>query len=379
MVQTLLVPVFNSPKLLDLDLLGLSFRERINKQARKFGIPAIIFFTKTGPVPNLSEKFLIYFPDTLFSPDALKTLLSAQIHREAYSAFEHLDSLALVHAKNPEEVLELLRHSDAPSHFVSRLGQKFKPHKLPLGRKHWIKIESERQRKACENWLLRGLIKDTEGFMSRHFERKISLTLTRALVRTPLSPNVMTVVSSLIGLAGAFFFLTPEKWYHFTGALLFWLHSVLDGCDGEIARLKFLESRFGGLLDFWGDNLVHSAVFAAIAYGSYVRYGTDYSLIAGALAVGGTVLSAGFVYWKTMRPKKESGPLFTSVAANGVPQTPVQKVADFLARRDFIYLVIALAYFDKTQWFLWAGAVGSPIYFLVLVGLNLKKKKSSKI
>ena len=120
---------------------------------------------------------------------------------------------------------------------------------------------------AAEKHLLRSLIKDEEGFMSRHVERKISLAITRLLVRTSITPNAMTLVSVAIGLVGAACFLVWSRPWHVAGALLFLSHSILDGCDGEIARLKFLESRWGGLLDFWGDNVVHAAVFTGIGIG----------------------------------------------------------------------------------------------------------------
>ena len=222
--------------------------------------------------------------------------------------------------------------------------------------KDWIDVKGEADIPRAERWLLQGLVKDTEGFMSRHLERKISLALTRDLVDTSVTPNQMTLVSVVIGLVGALYFLPEGRAYHVSGALLFWLHSVLDGCDGEIARLKFLESRFGGLLDFLGDNVVHSAVFVCIAYSSGAPG-------LGALAVLGTLASALWVYGFTMRPKKEAGPLFTSVAEDSA----TGRFLDFLARRDFIYLVIILSIFGKIHWFLFLGAVGAPVYFLILV------------
>ena len=51
------------------------------------------------------------------------------------------------------------------------------------------------------------------------------------------------------------------------GALLFLAHSILDGCDGELARLKFQQSRWGGVLDFWGDNVVHTVIFGCMGIG----------------------------------------------------------------------------------------------------------------
>ncbi len=56
---------------------------------------------------------------------------------------------------------------------------------------------------GAEAWLLRSLIKQSEGFMSRHFERHISLAITRRLAVTSVTPNAMTVASLAIGLAGA--------------------------------------------------------------------------------------------------------------------------------------------------------------------------------
>lgn len=229
-----------------------------------------------------------------------------------------------------------------------------------------VAVSVPEDRRRAERWLLDGLVKDTEGFMSRHFERKVSLAVSRRLAGTRVTPNAMTLLSVAIGLAGAPFFLSAQAPMQTAGALLFLLHSILDGCDGELARLKFQESRFGGVLDFWGDNVVHSAVFAAIAVGWSRAAGAAWPLALGGAAVAGTLASAGFVYAKTMRRPKE-GPLFTSVAAS---ESGVSRVADALSRRDFIYLVLALSLFGRVGWFLVLAAAGAPIFFLILVAID---------
>src|SRR2546430_17102958 len=128
--------------------------------------------------------------------------------------------------------------------------------------------------------------------MSRHVERRISLALTRRLVGTRVTPDAMTLVSVGIGLVGAAFFLSVSPAFQLTGALLFLAHSILDGCDGELARLKFLESRRGAILDFWGDNVVHVAVFSAIAVGWALRTGSPWPLALGGLAVAAPLSNA---------------------------------------------------------------------------------------
>jgi len=67
------------------------------------------------------------------------------------------------------------------------------------------------------------------------------------------------------------------------------------------------------------------------------------------------------------RPK--DGPEFTSVSV--APPTRVSRIADALARRDFIYLVVLLSAFGRAHWFLALAAVGAPLFFLVLVGVAL--------
>ncbi|HYT32653.1 MAG TPA: CDP-alcohol phosphatidyltransferase family protein, partial [Thermoanaerobaculia bacterium] len=207
--------------------------------------------------------------------------------------------------------------------------------------------------------------------------------ISRRLAPTEVTPNQMTIVSVVVGLAGSAFFLSSRPAMQFAGALLFLGHSILDGCDGELARLKFQTSRLGGILDFWGDNVVHSAVFAAIAIGWWRRSEEVQPLLLGAAAIAGTLLSAGFVYFQTMsnasnasHPASASngreGPLFTSVSRSG--DSRISRMADFLARRDFIYLVVILAAFGKANWFLILAAVGAPLFFLVLVGLALGQR-----
>lgn len=235
-----------------------------------------------------------------------------------------------------------------------------------------IRVRTRADLPAAGNHLLASLVKDTEGFMSRHFERKISLAVSRLLAATSVTPNAMTLFSIAIGLVGAMFFLQPTARSETIGALLFLLHSILDGCDGELARLRFQESRWGGLLDFWGDNVVHAAVFSAMAVGWARQESHPWPLLLGVAAVAGTVASALFVYLRTMSVSKE-GPLYTSVATEG--ETRISRMADALSRRDFIYLVLILSAFGKARWFLVLAAIGAPIYFLLLTVIAAAERR----
>jgi 1L-myo-inositol 1-phosphate cytidylyltransferase / CDP-L-myo-inositol myo-inositolphosphotransferase len=224
---------------------------------------------------------------------------------------------------------------------------------------------SRAQIPEAESILLRDLVKAADGPMTRLVSRKISLAVTRRFAWTRLRPNAMTVLCVALGFAAAGCFVSPEPARQAIGGLLFLLHSILDGCDGELARLKFQESRLGGVLDFWGDNLVHVAVFSAFGIAWADAIHEVWPLALGALSVGATLLSAGFIYVYAMRPRSDAGPLLTTVSPSR--RSRLTKVLDGTGNRDFIYLVALLGLFGKAYWFLAAASIGTPAFLLGLV------------
>jgi 1L-myo-inositol 1-phosphate cytidylyltransferase / CDP-L-myo-inositol myo-inositolphosphotransferase len=226
-------------------------------------------------------------------------------------------------------------------------------------------VERPADVRAAERRLLRSQVKDTDGFMARHVERPISLQISRRLAGTAITPNQMSLISIAVGICGGPFFLSSRPLMQTIGALLFLAHSILDGCDGELARLKFQQSRWGGVLDFWGDNVVHTVIFGCMAIGWSLSAAAIWPLWLGAAAVIGTLGSAGFVYWRLMRLKDGGDTLFTSVS--DAPERLLTRLLDGASRRDFIYLVILLALFGRSNWFLALAGIGAPIYFLLVL------------
>jgi phosphatidylglycerophosphate synthase len=235
-----------------------------------------------------------------------------------------------------------------------------------------LEVRTESDLAAAERVLLKSLVKKEDGILTRLISRKISLAVTRRLARTGVTPNVMTFVSLALGLIAAWCFASPARPRQLAGGLLFLLHSILDGCDGELARLNFRESRVGGILDFWGDNVVHVGVFSAFAIAWSSATGESWPLLLGALAVLGTVLCAVFIYMYAMRPRAGGGPLLTTVSPSR--RSRLAEILDALARRDFIYLVMVLALFGKAYWFLAPVSVGAPGFFLALLVMALASR-----
>lgn len=274
-------------------------------------------------------------------------------------------SVAVVETKDPERVVAAAATSRSAAELVAALGATSGSVDLSLDRGGRFALGTLRDVPAAEAWLLRNLVKPSEGFMSRHFERRLSLALTRRLCVTRITPNAMTLVSVAVGLLAAPFFLSSAPAYQVTGALLFLAHSVLDGCDGELARLKFLESRVGAMLDVGGDNLVHVAVFSAMAVGWSLEARAVWPLGLGAVTVVSTAWAAVVVYGRGMRASTEDN-----------ERSPASRLADALAHRDFIYLIVLLAAFGKARWFLLLTAVGTPTFLLLLACVGRRRRTS---
>ena len=201
--------------------------------------------------------------------------------------------------------------------------------------------------------------------MARAFDRRLSLGVTRRLLGTRVEPNYMTLLSTGIGLAGALQFLLVDHVHELAGASLIWLHTVLDGCDGELARLRFQESPFGSDLDFWTDNLVHLALFGSMGYGFYRASGDSLDLSLALAANLGVLSSAGLAFWRRIQRRRQEA--HGEASAEALPPGLLQRIESFLAQRDFIYLLLILASWNLTHMFLWAGAIGAPLFFIFML------------
>jgi phosphatidylglycerophosphate synthase len=343
---------------------GLPLLRRIVLAGERAGFDGILVHPRTGPkLPLLAgTPASVLDAETPVAPRARLVLVPANVLPQArwLRALREMplepgalvvdpSLTAVVESAGAAEVLRAAGEAADADDLIGALSRRRAPATQPGDPAGRFALGGGLGAREALDWLLRSLIKDTEGFMSRHVERRVSLALTRRLVGTRITPNAMTLVSLTIGLLGAPFFLSAEPLYQIVGSLLFLTHSVLDGCDGELARLKFQESPIGARLDFWGDNLVHVAVFGCMAAGWSTAAGSLWPLLLGAAAITGTAASAYVVAHR-----------------HGGAAGPTGRLADAVANRDFIYLVLILACFGKAHWFLITVALGTPIFMMLV-------------
>jgi len=194
-----------------------------------------------------------------------------------------------------------------------------------------------------------------DSFMDRNFTRKISLNLTRQFIKTPITPNQLTIVSLAVGLEAAGCFLFGGYGMSLLGAVLLLLSSCIDCVDGEIARLKYMESSFGKRLDIICDNLVHIAVFFAIGLGLYGSTDKSLFILLGSLAVLGSLICFILLSPKIVNSNSQNGHLNVFLDRN-------KGLADRLANRDFTYLLFVMALVGSLDIFIGLTALGANAF-----------------
>ncbi len=109
--------------------------------------------------------------------------------------------------------------------------------------------------------------KPQDGFVSRFLNRPISRRITRILLKFPVHPNAWTIAIFVLPLIAAVFLLRGNYVSVVIGAAIFQAFSILDGCDGEIARAKNLESKLGERLDYFCDFMASLLYVLALGLG----------------------------------------------------------------------------------------------------------------
>jgi CDP-L-myo-inositol myo-inositolphosphotransferase len=131
----------------------------------------------------------------------------------------------------------------------------------------WMDIDTTEAFRKAEEILCSRLIKPTDGFISRKLNRPLSLRITRYLVNTSLKPNTISFISFGVCLISAFFLSIGSYISTLIGGLFVQLSSVIDGCDGEVARLKYQASEYGAWLDAVLDRYADAIIILGIVLG----------------------------------------------------------------------------------------------------------------
>ena len=157
----------------------------------------------------------------------------------------------------------------------------------------WLDVDTPEDLREAERRLMRDQGRKTrDGPVSRHLNRPVSRWLTRYLVRTSVTPNQISLASWMLSCIAAGLMALSGYPALAAGGTLAQLASIIDGCDGEIARLKRSQSEFGGWFDAVLDRHADAVLLFGLMWHEFASTGTNLSIVLGFAAIVGSFLNS---------------------------------------------------------------------------------------
>ncbi len=164
---------------------------------------------------------------------------------------------------------------------------------VDVTRMPWLDVDTPKALREAERRLMRDQAsKIQDGPVARHFNRRVSRWLSRYLVGTAVTPNQISLASWLLSCIAAGLMALGGYPALAAGGVLAQLASVVDGCDGEIARLKHSQSEFGGWFDAVLDRYADAILLFGLMWHEFASTGTHLSLVLGFVAIVGSFLNS---------------------------------------------------------------------------------------
>ncbi len=99
------------------------------------------------------------------------------------------------------------------------------------------------------------------------FYRPLAFVFVKLIYSTSVTPNQLTLLSMLFGIAGGASYALGAPAAYAVGGVLYLLYNILDCSDGQLARLKHNGIPIGRVLDGVADYVVSVAAYVGIGIG----------------------------------------------------------------------------------------------------------------
>ena len=259
----------------------------------------------------------------------------------------------------------LAQSSDDLFHFLGKAAHGRPTRTEEFSTDLWYQVTDKKSARAAKNMLFDQVSKSTSGTVARYLNVKISVPFSKLIVDTGISPNMVTFFLVLCpGLLGAYIITQPDQYLRlFVAGVLWQLASILDGCDGEVARVKLAESKFGAWFDTVTDNLAYVGGFSAMIVAMrWLNPGEHLPIYAGLSAIASMILTLGLLYIYAMKTGTGSLQYYLGDLGSKVPDGEkdwsyrLLERFGFITKRDFLSLFIAVGLianlFEPIFWFL---------------------------
>ncbi len=235
-------------------------------------------------------------------------------------------------------------------------------------------VPDRRARGKAERRLVWSLRKSADGIASKLVNRHLSLPVTWLLARSRIHPNHVTLIALACALAGAIVISRGGYAAGVGGMLLVELGSIIDGIDGELARLRFQFSRIGQWLDTVVDDVANVA-YAAGVTANLAAAGLTWAIPVCAMATIAFAITQSTQY-ALIKVVYRSGDLaaipwafqsseFLSRKSSGAVAW-LRLTAPKLFKRDFVVtLCLGFALLGHLELILASFAGGAAVFFVV--------------
>jgi phosphatidylglycerophosphate synthase len=175
------------------------------------------------------------------------------------------------------------------------------------------------------------------------------------LAYTPITPNQISILSFLIGVAGAYFLYLGGPRNLIIGASLAMVYNILDMCDGMIARVKNLKSATG----HWLDGVLGFILFPIIILGLTLGLKNYLAFVLGMLAIVSYPLQYNLVYFYKLEVMKSK----EQIAVPG----KLEWIRYAYGSSFFYVFLFIAALFNKPLWVLAFWASLGNLYWIGLL------------
>ena len=134
------------------------------------------------------------------------------------------------------------------------------------------------------------------GPIARTLNKRISLPISLWLMRFKLHANWITLFNMGLGLLAGITVSGGTYRDYLLGGILFQIVSIVDGCDGEVARLSFKSSKFGELIDSVSDSGSLICFVVGLLVANFRLHGTDHTVLLSSLLA----LGLGGIFWQVI-------------------------------------------------------------------------------
>ncbi len=174
----------------------------------------------------------------------------------------------------------------------------------------WVDVDDPAAFERAEQALLKRLgDKSNDGPVARHLNRPLSIRISQVLVQHDITPNQISLISFLCSVLAAGLFALGGYFALFVGGVLAQFASIIDGCDGEVARLKYQSSDIGGWFDAVLDRYADAFLLFGLTWHLLRLEANGWILLVGFMAIIGSFMLSYTAdkYDKLMRERIQAG------------------------------------------------------------------------